>query len=321
MRAPTVSAIELRHLRYFLMVSEELHFRRAAERLYMAQPPLSHAIRRLESELGVQLMVRTSRSARLTEAGRVFAAEARKVLAGADRAVAETRRAGGSGWDVRIGYTPCLPIGPLLRFVDGLRERDLLVRPQVRYLGEIEQVKRLHDGELDLGIFPGAGDVPTLEVQPLAVGEPLAAFLRPDHPLARKPMLAPADLAGETVLSFGETASPSLAAWLREAGQRAGYRFHAMDERGTEIRDWITAVAAGMGLALLPSSAGETADAAAVVVHRPLDPPLTMPDTVVAWRPRPPTHLRPLTEDVRAVARTLHGTTGRRLSAGSRRRT
>jgi DNA-binding transcriptional LysR family regulator len=306
--ASGTGAIELRHLRYFLAVSEELHFRRAAQRLYMAQPPLSQAIRRLEGALGVQLLRRTSRAVSLTEAGRVFAAEARKTLVGLDRAVAETRHAGGSGWSLRIGYAPYLPIGPLLRFLDGLRAREPLARPQVRDLVEREQVQRLQDGELDLGIVPSAGVLPGLESAPLTAGEPLAVFLRPDHPLAEKLVLAPADLAGETLVSFGEAAEPSLAAWLGEQRERAGYGFRALVESGADTRDWILAVAAGTGIALLPSSAHETADAGAVVVRRPLDPPLTMPDTVVAWRARPPAGLRALTDDIRAVACALRET-------------
>src|SRR5436309_15812072 len=99
-------AIELRHLRYFLAVFEELHFGRAAERLHMAQPPLSQAIRRLEEELGVQLLQRTSRVVTATEAGRVFADEARKVFAALDHAVLEARRAGGLGAALRIGCIP-----------------------------------------------------------------------------------------------------------------------------------------------------------------------------------------------------------------------
>jgi len=90
-------AIELRHLRYFLAVSEELHFGRAAQRLHIAQPPLSQAIRKLEQELGVSLLRRTSRVVTQTEAGRIFAEEARNVLASFDRALAEARKAGGVG--------------------------------------------------------------------------------------------------------------------------------------------------------------------------------------------------------------------------------
>src|SRR6266508_1338457 len=153
--APSHHTIELRHLRYFVMVSEELHFRRAAERLYMAQPPLSQAIRQLEEQLGVQLLDRTSRVVTLTEAGRVFAEEARKLLSGVELAVAAARRAGGGVLSLQIGFPPYLPTEPLVRFLDGLHEREPRVRPEVRHLFAFEQVGRLQRGELDLGIFPG----------------------------------------------------------------------------------------------------------------------------------------------------------------------
>src|ERR1700693_6400818 len=102
-RSASGPAIELRHLRYFVAVSEDLHFRGAAERLHIAQPPLSQAIRKLEDELGVSLLRRTSRVVTLTEAGAVFAEQARSVLAGLDLAVAEARRAGGAGSTLPIG--------------------------------------------------------------------------------------------------------------------------------------------------------------------------------------------------------------------------
>src|SRR6478735_2681647 len=85
--------LELRHLRYFVAVAEELNFSRAAERLHMAQPPLSVAIRQLEQELGTPLLTRTTRDVRLTDAGRVFLAGARATLAELDRSVLDARRA------------------------------------------------------------------------------------------------------------------------------------------------------------------------------------------------------------------------------------
>src|SRR3954469_18279523 len=117
-------AIELRHLRYFLAVIEELHFGRAAERLSMRHPPLSQAIRVLEDELGVQLLERTSRSVTATQAGLIFAEEARSVLAGLDRAIAETRRTGGADSPLRIGCIPHLPLEQMQRFLDALQRRD-----------------------------------------------------------------------------------------------------------------------------------------------------------------------------------------------------
>lgn len=311
-RAATRPAIELRHLRYFLMVSEELHFRRAAERLYMAQPPLSQAIRRLEDELGTQLLVRTSRTVVLTEAGRVFAGETRKLLANLDLAVAETRRTGGGSPNLQVGCSPFLPIEVLLRLLDGLHERAPRVRTQIRHLVAFEQIRRLQQGELDLGIFPSTGAIPKLQTQPLFEGEQLAVFLAPDHPLAEKTALGPDDLANETLISPWQAANPPLAVWPIEQLERVGYRFRALHEAGADPRDSILEAAGGPGLALLPSSTGETVGAGTIVVRRPLNPPLTMPDTVVAWRAFPATQLRALTDEIRKLAHELRGT----MSAG-----
>jgi DNA-binding transcriptional LysR family regulator len=300
-------AIELRHLRYFLMVSEELHFRRAAERLYMAQPPLSQAIRRLEDELGVQLLKRTSRAVALTEAGRAFAEHARKVVTGVDLAVAEARRAGGGGSTLQIGFAPYLPIDLVVRFLDALHERAPGVRPKVKQLLAFEQIGRLQSGELDLGIFPSADSVPKLETELLVAGEPLTAFLRPDHPLAEKNVLGPDDLAEETLVTVQSAANPRFVAWLSEL-ERMGYRFGGLHEVGSDTRDWILAVAEGAGVMLLPASALEPGDARTIVVRRPLDPPVMMPDTVVAWRTRPPAQLRALTDEIRELTRGLRAT-------------
>src|SRR5688572_22101306 len=98
--------VELRHLRYFIAVAEELNFSRAAQRLHMAQPPLSAAIRQLERELGVDLFVRTTREVRLTDAGRAFLRGARRTLADADRAAEDAKRAAaGELGRLRLAYS------------------------------------------------------------------------------------------------------------------------------------------------------------------------------------------------------------------------
>jgi DNA-binding transcriptional LysR family regulator len=296
------------------MVSEELHFRRAAERLYMAQPPLSQAIRRLEGHLGVELLTRTGRTVALTEAGRVFAERARMLLASFDVAVAEARNAGGGGLQLQIGCTPYLPVDLLYRFLDRLQERVPRLRPQVSYLLRAELIPRLQRGELEVGIFPGPGSVPRLHTEPLFPGEPLAAFLRPDHPLAEKPVLGPDDLANELLVTFQHAAAAPVAVWLLQELARVGYRFRGQYEAaGTDTRDQILAAAEGLGLALLPGSTRVIADTGTIVVRRPLDPPVVMPDTVVGWRAQPPAHVRALTEEVRELARELRATTNPRL--------
>jgi DNA-binding transcriptional LysR family regulator len=294
-------------LRYFLAVYEELHFGRAAKRLRIAQPPLSQAIRKIESELGVQLFERTSRMVSSTDAGRVLATEARKVLAAFDTAVAEARRAGGAASPLRIGCVPHLPIQPLLRFLGALHERDPNLRVQVTHLNFLEQARFLDAGELDLGIFHEAADHPEIESEPLFVGEPVAAFLPPGHALADRSVLKPDDLNHETLVVFPQEANPAQYELFLARIEEAGYRFNGVREAsGMNPRDVMLSVAEGLGVALGPVSLQEVSDVGSIVLRRPLEPPLAMPDMVVAWRADPPGRLREKLVVVREVAHDLH---------------
>jgi len=291
------------------VVSEELHFRRAAERLHISQPPLSQAIRKLEDELGVLLLERTSRTVSLTDAGRAFGEEARRVLASVDLAVAEARRAGGVSSALRVGCTLHIPIEQLLRFVAALEDRVPSVSMQVAHLLAVEQVRRLTTGQLDVGILLGVEQHAGLETESLYPGEPIVAFVAPDHPLAATPVLGPADLGEETLVTFPREVDPALADWLQAERERAGYRFRSVHETsGTEIRDQIMAAAAGLGVALMPASVKDTGEEAAIVVPRPLDPSLGMPEAVVAWPANAPGQLRGVLAAVREVAHDLRRT-------------
>ncbi|MDX6369081.1 MAG: hypothetical protein QOG93_583 [Gaiellaceae bacterium] len=300
------AGIELRHLRYFLMVSEELHFRRAADRLYMAQPPLSQAIRKLESELGVVLLKRTNRTIGLTEAGRVFEEEARKVLAEFDAAVEQARRAGGE-LTLEIGCAPHLPTDVLVRFLDRVHDRVPRLRPELKHMIAFDQIRALQDGQLDLGIFPSATPIPKLQTELLSAREPLAAFVMPGHRLAEKEVLGPSDFADETLISYQREGNPLFAAWLEEA-ERIGYRFRAQYDAGTESRACILAVAAGKGVALLPAASFAVSDDGPTVIRRPIDPPLVLAETVIAWRVPASDELLPVIGKVREVARSLYET-------------
>jgi DNA-binding transcriptional LysR family regulator len=299
-------AIEFRHLRYFLAVSEELHFGRAARKLHISQPPLSQAIRKLEAELGVQLFERTSRVVKLTEAGRVFADEARKVLADVELAVQATRRATGAGYVLRIGCVPHLQVERLVAFLEALHERSPGDRPQITHVTSGEQVARLRSGELDVGIFNDDGEEEGLEEEPLFPAERLVAFLAPDHPLTAQAVLGPAELEEETLVVFPQAASAAPHdRWLALLG-RAGYRFAGVrDAGGADPRDLLLAVAGRLGVMLAPASLAEVSDAGALVARRELDPPVTLPNTVVAWRADPPARLEETLAIVRDIAREL----------------
>jgi DNA-binding transcriptional LysR family regulator len=300
------SRIDLRQLRYFLAVYDELHFGRAAEKLHIAQPPLSHAIRKLEGELGAQLLERTSRNVRPTMAGRVFAEEARKVLASFDFAVAETQRVGRLEPPIRVGCGIHMPARGIERFLAALKRRDAGVQAEVSHLLALEQVGRLRDGELDLGVFTYAEDYAGLDWSLLFPGESLIAFLPRSHRLASKPVLTPDDLHEETLLISPREVNPVFWDRLMGAFEQAGYRFARRHESSTDPRDVFLAVAGGLGVAFGPVSIKEMSFAvSSEVVSVPLDPRVAYPDTIVAWRADPPRHLSSRLGAVREAAAEL----------------
>jgi DNA-binding transcriptional LysR family regulator len=298
--------IEVRHLRYFLAVFDELHFGRAAETLHMAQPPLSQATRKLEENLGVQLLERTSRVVTPTEAGRVFAENARRVLASLDLAVAAAQRAGAVATDLRIGCVHDLPLERLLRFLVALKEHDPTVEPRVTHLPSVDQLRRLRRGELDLAVFHDGREDADIELEPLFAGEPMMALLPAGHPLAAKEVLGPRDLRDEVVVSFLRAADPSLHDRMLAAIENAGYRFRGVYEAaGADARDLLPAVVQNMGVAFAPSSLMGVGEGGAGVAVRLLDPAPSMPETVVAWRANPQRWPDPVLDNIRVVARKL----------------
>jgi DNA-binding transcriptional LysR family regulator len=303
--AATKNGIELRHLRYYVAVVEDLHFGHAAERLHVAQPAVSQAIRKLESELGLQLLHRTSRVVTVTEPGRVFAVEARAALARVDRAVEATLRAGGDAAALRVGCVPQLPMERLQRFLTVLKGRDPSVEASVTHGSPDDQVASLVNMELDIGIF--RDDQPEgIETEPLFAGEPLMAYLPTGHRLAAKTVLGPADLANERLIGMQSQNACDQCARLRVQMEDWGYSFESMHEPASlDPRDLMLSVARGDGVLLGPRSLAETTSATAVVVRRPMEPALALPDVVVAWRADPPAHLRPILSTVRHVAREI----------------
>ena len=299
----TVSAaIDLRHVRYFLAVSEELHFGRAARRLHVTQPPLSAAIRRLEDELGVRLLDRTSRTVALTDAGRVFADESQKMLAALRAAVEETRRLGGQTATRRIGCVPAISVERVLEYVDALRDRIPGVTIQIANDFTLAQLKQLRAGELDLAIVFDPGDDPVLEKTPLFAGEPLALYVPAGHPLAAKEVVAPPDVRGEVLVTGSSTTNPGLYRKSLDRFAEAGYRFgNVVEVPGSTWPDLEIAVASGIGVAISPASL-EPVDA---VVRCLLQPALRMTDVFLAWRPDTPPALRGFVETARDVAREL----------------
>jgi len=305
MPAPT-PVFELRHLRQFLAVVEELHFGRAAKRLHIAQPSLSKSIRRLEDELGVVLLERTSRAVSLSEAGRSFAEGAREVLSRLDRAVAEARQASGVG-QIRVGCVPNLPIAVVQRVLHGLSERDPGWRAELVNLLSLEQVRRLRAGRLELGMLYGGGPYEGVRVERLARGERILAALPACHPLAVRTRLGPDDLRGERLVMFPRVVNPPLHDWLLAQLDDAGYRFSAVTEASAaDRRNLVLAIVMGGGISLGPYGQADDDTPDGMIVLRPLSPPLSMPDWVLAWPADPPRWLRPMIRVARSLARELY---------------
>ncbi|MGQ4601163.1 LysR substrate-binding domain-containing protein [Nocardia sp. R6R-6] len=246
--------MELRHLRYFAAVADTCHFGRAAERLHMAQPALSQAIRQLETELGAELFTRTTRHVSLTPAGEFLLGEARRVLAIVDESVHGVRRiAEGRRGLVRMAFTGTAVLSHLPRIARTL-QRDLpgIALEVHSDLLTPAQCDRLRDGSLDLGILrpPVRGDgiaLHTLEVEPLVLAVPV------DHRLALEPVIGVADLRTENFIAYASPDSVVNAAAQRSC-RAAGFSPHVGHEAaGTAVL--LALVAGGLGIAIVPASA------------------------------------------------------------------
>jgi DNA-binding transcriptional LysR family regulator len=207
---------------------------------------------------------------------------------------------------LRIGCHPHLPIQRLLAFLGALGLHEPHLETRVLHDRPAEQLRRLDGGELDVAILHDAGERPDVESEPVFPGEPLAAFLPLAHPLTALQVLHPADLLDVDLLIFPRAEDPALFDHLLAEIDRGSYCFRGIVETpGCHVRDVLLEVARGRGVAIGARSLAVLSDAGAIVARRALDPPLTMPDTVLAWRTNPPQLLQRALSTVRDVARDL----------------
>lgn len=189
--------IDLRHLRAFEAVAEELHFRRAAERLNLAQPALSRTIQQLEEVIGEALLLRTNRRVELTEAGRVFLAESKAIFARLDSAVQQARKAAaGHIGQLRIGYTDFAVSGQLPPILDGFHRRYPDIRTELIYGSTRQQLEKLKEGAIEFGFVTGPLLEPDLD-RAVVQRDRFVAVLSLRHPLAGQAEVELADLARE----------------------------------------------------------------------------------------------------------------------------
>jgi DNA-binding transcriptional LysR family regulator len=190
-----MSELEVRQLRYFVAVAEELHFGRAAERLGMAQPPLSRAIRELERQLGVRLLERTTRQVTLTPAGQVLLRDARTALDAVAAADRRARHAGARTPKLRLALKADHDAGLLPRLLAAYEREEAALPVELIHGGRGEQASALRDGRADVALLSTPFDERGLDIEPL-ITEPRLVALAATDPLAARTSLRLADLAG-----------------------------------------------------------------------------------------------------------------------------
>lgn len=273
--------MELRHLRYFVAVAEELNFSRAAEKLHIAQPPLSQQIQDLEAELGVQLFERTKRRVELTEAGKIFLAEVEKVFEQVHQAVKAAQRASrGEVGKLAIGLNSSATYSVLPDLLRQFRQHCPDVELILQELTTSQQLEKLQQNQIDLGLLYLPADTSELKVVSV-LKEPLMVALPETHPLADRAEIAIAQLIDEPLI----LPPPRLGEGLYSQIMRFfdGIGFHPkVTQTATLVQTAIALVAGGVGIALVPASLQNLKRAS--VVYRTIAPTAPEVEIALAWR-------------------------------------
>ncbi|OND24415.1 LysR family transcriptional regulator [Burkholderia pseudomallei] len=245
--------MELRQLRYFIAVAEEMNITRAAQRLHMTQPPLSRQLQLIEDEIGLPLFERGARPLKLTDAGRVLYAQARRVLEQADELAPLTRRLAQAAERIVIGFVPSTLYGALPEVIRAFREAAPAVELSLIEMFTLEQLGALKGGRIDIGFGRLRFDDDRLVREALDVARLIAAL--PDgHPLAAPDAsISLADIAGQTLIVYPSTPRPSFADQQLSALRDGGLAPAAVHEV-RELQTALGLVAAQVGVSLVPES-------------------------------------------------------------------
>jgi len=297
------AAVELRHVEYFVAVAEELSFTRAAERLNMAQSPISEQIRKLERELETTLFIRTTRSVELTPAGRLFYEQATALLASAKRAADSARLAGkGRLGRLAVGFGGSATYDLMPQLIRAYKQRypDVVLEVRSEMLTPT-QVAGLLDDTLSVGLLRPPVNADGLVVE-VVREDPLVVLLPVSHPLASRVELTLGDLRDQPFISYPSSPPSSVFLTVMSAFRQAGVSPHIHQEVA-ETSSLVALVAAGLGIALAPAPTRHLRIPG--VTHRPLkEPAITMP-LAMAYKTGPVSPLvRGFLETVRSVMRT-----------------
>jgi len=295
--------MELRHLRYFVAVAEELSFTRAAQKLRLAQPSLTRQVRNLEDELGVRLLDRSNNRVVLTEEGRLFLFDSKRLLAMCAESVAAVQRLSrGENSDLNIGYVANIHYGLLPATLGAFRKLCPGVALNLFDMNSAEQFQALDGRKIDLGFVglrPGLSGRHLLSE--CVARDTMLAALPSHHSLARKRKVTLAELAPHFFIGMSAKTYPGAREWLIEICHEAGFAGRILQEADSEPTA-IKFVADGLGVALLPDQI--TGLQHEGVVFRPLSPPLRRESTI-AWRADNPS--RPLQDYIRIVKELSRG--------------
>lgn len=245
---------EFRLLRQFVVVAEELNFRRAALRLHMSQPPLSVAMQNLEAAVGTRLLDRSKHHVRLTPAGAVFHKDAQRLLQQLQLAMERARRTGeGLEGTLRLSFVPSAALNVLPDIFQRFQRDYPTVHLQMRAETTTRQLEELRNGETDLAMIVGPlADTRDLALQDLAP-QPFAIAVPASHPLAARRKVQLRELAAEPFVSFPGTEGAGFAAALLGACHAAGFAPRVVQE-ASQMQAILTLVAGGLGIALVPAS-------------------------------------------------------------------
>jgi DNA-binding transcriptional LysR family regulator len=288
--------IELRHLRYFVAVAEELHFGRAAERLHLAQPPLSQQIRKLEELLGYPLFTRTSRSVSLTTAGETLLQRARRTLRNVQRDIDETRSIGrGDVGSLHIGFIGSAMLATLPAIFRSYGEAYPRVRLHLHESFTATVMEGLENGTLDAGILRDVDPVEGVQVTTLW-SEPFIAVLPATHACARQKSISPAALRGEPFIYYPRSAGARAYEKPLTLCEEHGFRPKIVQEASTWL-SILRLIGAGLGVSIAPACVHLIASAE--VVCLPLRGARAVSNIQLAWLAG---ETRPIVERFKQIA-------------------
>jgi DNA-binding transcriptional LysR family regulator len=298
-----VRRMELRHLRYFVAVAEALSFTKAAQKLHLAQPSLTRQVRNLEDEIGVRLLDRGNNRVSLTDEGRVFLFESKKLLAMCAESVLMVQRMNrGESSQLNIGYVANIHYGLLPATLGAFRKLCPRVALNLFDMSSAEQFRALDAHKIDLGFV---GLAPALSGHELlsecVAHDTILVALAARHPLAKKPSVKLADLAPQFFIGMSAATHPGTREWLLQTCEAAGFTGRILQEADGEPTA-IRFVADGLGVALMPEQI--TGLSHEGVVFRPLSPPLRRESTI-AWRADNPS--KPLQDYIQIVKELSRG--------------